>query len=215
MYQCLKLSLTALLLLSFEFAFAKSIDSIVDELIEALKASESEDYIGEEISQLRHALLAASLAKEISSDEELVIACLLHDIGHRPVASNIDSGEFGVENHEKVGADYLRSLGFSERVAQYVEGHTQAKRYLVYNDPTYVDNLSSPSQESLKKQGGPMLEEEAKAFREDPYFASKILLRIIDDKAKDPKKKVADVDSYRDILVKHLQMEASKSSLSD
>ena len=34
--------------------------------------------------------------------------------------------------HEKVGGDFLRELGFPACVADLVEGHVKAKRYLVF-----------------------------------------------------------------------------------
>ena len=38
----------------------------------------------------------------------------------------------GTRTHEKVGADFLRQLGFPLCVLELVEGHVKAKRYLVY-----------------------------------------------------------------------------------
>ncbi|MBL6690349.1 MAG: HD domain-containing protein [Pseudomonadales bacterium] len=40
------------------------------------------DYIGEPVSQLEHSLQTAALAVLSGADEPLVLAALLHDIGH-------------------------------------------------------------------------------------------------------------------------------------
>ena len=78
------------------------------------------DYIGEAISQLEHCLQAADQAKRAGSDDDLVIAALLHDIGHflpaeaistqiRELKSQNDSISVGRVGHEAIGEQYLRS----------------------------------------------------------------------------------------------------------
>lgn len=45
-------------------------------------------------------------------------------------SNNSNSTEnVGRMGHETIGAEYLRSLGFSERVCRLVESHVPAKRY--------------------------------------------------------------------------------------
>ena len=41
-----------------------------------------EQYAGEPVTQLEHALQTAHLAQQAGADDELVTACLLHDLGH-------------------------------------------------------------------------------------------------------------------------------------
>ena len=40
--------------------------------------------------------------------------------------------ELGVKSHEKIGEDFLVELGFPKSVTDFVKGHVQAKRYLVF-----------------------------------------------------------------------------------
>ena len=42
----------------------------------------AEQYSGEPVSQLEHALQTAHLAEQSDAGDELVTACLLHDLGH-------------------------------------------------------------------------------------------------------------------------------------
>lgn len=111
----------------------------------------------------------------IDADNETVLAALLHDIGqfatgaeHKQMLydaealSNPDgpseggkSGQklsVGVSGHERIGAEYLRRLGFSEKIASLVEAHVAVKRYLTGKDPKYYDGLSNASKLSLKYQ---------------------------------------------------------------
>lgn len=40
--------------------------------------------------------------------------------------------DYGVEEHEKLGANFLRKLDVPEKICYFVENHIAAKRYLVY-----------------------------------------------------------------------------------
>jgi len=144
------------------------------------------DYIGEAISQLEHMSQSAQLAIEEGCDDEVILAAFFHDIGHICVMESAvaDMGGYGVKSHEKIGADYLRSLGFPERVAKLVEYHVEAKRYLTFKYPAYYDQLSEASKQTLIFQGGKMKAEEAQRFEEDPLFETSILMRKWDELAK-------------------------------
>ena len=48
-------------------------------------------------------------------------------------------------DHDKVGEEFLQNLGFPVEVTQFVRGHVQAKRYLVFKDPAYHDRLTEAS----------------------------------------------------------------------
>ena len=109
-----------------------------------LQSAQYDDYIGEDVSQLAHSLQAATLARR-RGDSELVLAALLHDLGHFAPSDRFEMTPLGRKHHEHVGADLLRGLGFSERVAELVAGHVDAKRYLVATRPSYCLLYTSPS----------------------------------------------------------------------
>lgn len=56
--------------------------SSVDEVFQLFRRHGEGDYIGEEVSQLEHALQAAELARRSKMGQEAVLAALLHDVGH-------------------------------------------------------------------------------------------------------------------------------------
>jgi len=167
----------------------------------------NEDYIGEPISQLEHALQTAALAKHASGSADLIIAALLHDIGHLN-HGNSDFVEqmngYGIARHEQIGARLVRELGFSEAVADLILGHVEAKRFLVFRHPDYLAKLSAASLETLKHQGGPMLADEADRFEKNPLFKDKLRLRAWDDQAKIENYQVAGLESYRDLMLARL-----------
>jgi phosphonate degradation associated HDIG domain protein len=152
------------------------------------------DYIGEPVSQIEHMSQAAERAMAEGFDDEVVLAAFFHDIGHICVedAENMDG--FGVVSHERLGADYLRRLGFSERIARLVEYHVQAKRYLTLKEPGYYERLSEASRRTLDYQGGVMTTAEAEAFEQDPLCAVSLRMRQWDEQAKEMWVPVMDLD---------------------
>ncbi|KAF9311843.1 hypothetical protein BG003_006908 [Podila horticola] len=196
----------------------------VDSIFAVLEEGSKKEYLGEDISQLEHSLQTAQQARDAHADDETEIAALLHDIGQfcdRQAAMDImaeasdlqdktestSTVKVGVKGHEYIGGQYLRKLGFSEKVAQLVEAHVVAKRYLTATDKAYYDGLSSASKASLKYQGGPFSEDQVKEFEQDPLFREKVQLRLWDDKAKVPGLDLPGLESYKDIVIRHLLRE--------
>ena len=145
----------------------------------------SSDYIGEPISQIEHMSQAAQWAMAEGFDDEVVLAAFFHDIGHLCGQGGANMGGYGVVSHERLGADYLRDAGFSERMARLVEYHVQAKRYLTLREPEYFDRLSEASRRTLEYQGGVMTEAEADVFERDPLCAVSLRMRQWDELAKE------------------------------
>ena len=152
------------------------------------------DYIGEPVSQIEHMSQAAQLAMAEGFDDEVVLAAFFHDIGHLCGQGGENMGGYGVASHERLGADYLRRAGFSERVARLVEYHVQAKRYLTFSQPDYYARLSEASRRTLGYQGGVMTVEEAQAFERDPLYAISLRMRHWDERAKEMHVPVLDLE---------------------
>lgn len=181
----------------------RSVIARVDEIFNLIEKYGRADYIGEAISQVEHAAQAAQLAEEQGYDEEIILGALFHDIGHICVneAQYQDMGGFGNQEHEKVGAEFLRQKGFPERVIQVGANHVKAKRYLTYKYPEYYEKLSVASKQTLEYQGGRMSDEEAAAFELDPYFAESIKLREWDEEAKVIDKPLPDFSRYKSMCI--------------
>ena len=180
-------------------------ETVVEEILELYRQAGNQEYHGEKVSQLEHALQTAQQAVDAGGSEEEIIAALLHDIGHIwPDDDSVVTG-VGVAEHDRIGSEVLLDLGFSEGVAQIVAGHVAAKRYLVVNDEEYASKLSEVSVESLRLQGGPMSAEESVLFSQAPWSAEKIRVRVWDDQAKTPGAPVYPLETYRDLLLNHLR----------
>lgn len=181
-------------------------EDIVDEVFALYEKHGDEDYIGEPVSQLEHMSQAAALAEDEGYDDEVVLAAFFHDIGHlcaeEAEAESMDG--FGNVDHEKLGADYLRERGFSERLATLVESHVIAKRYLTYKFPEYYDKLSEASRATLEFQGGRMTDLEAIEFEKHPDAELFIKLRYWDDQAKEINTPVQDLEHLKSLAINHL-----------
>lgn len=162
-----------------------SSEQVIAEVFGLYEQFGDSDYIGEPVSQLEHMSQAAQLALAEGFDDEVVLAAFFHDIGHLCGQGAENMGGYGVVSHERLGADYLRRAGFSERMARLVEYHVQAKRYLTLKEPGYYDRLSEASRRTLEYQGGVMTVEEAEAFEQDPLCAVSLRMRHWDEQAKD------------------------------
>ena len=173
--------------------------TVADRLFERLRLGAGEDYVGEAVTQLEHALQCAALADRAGLDEVEVLAALLHDVGHLDApASAPRMAELGVVDHEVLGARFLESLGAPERLCRLVAGHVQAKRYLVATRPGYAARLSVASLGTLAFQGGPMSVTEVEAFDADPLRDAYLRLRSYDEAAKVPGARVSDLTTYGD-----------------
>jgi predicted HD phosphohydrolase len=132
--------------------------------------------VGASFSHLDHALQTAALLRDEAADEELVVAGLVHDIGH--LLPGIDDA-----GHAEAGAAGVRDA-LGERVAGLVGLHVAAKRYLVADEGSYGGGLSEGSVISLSMQGGPMSSDERSAFEASPLFGAAVALRRADDRGK-------------------------------
>ena len=119
-----------------------------------------------------------------SAQPALIVAALLHDIGHLLHDLPEDAAQEGIDDrHEMLGTTWLNQR-FGPSVAEPVQMHVAAKRYLCAIGSDYMTQLSPASQQSLRLQGGPMTGEEVSVFEKRPFFADAVRLRRWDDAAK-------------------------------
>lgn len=182
-------------------------EKTVEEIMALYHQYGDEDYIGEPVSQLEHMCQCAELAEKEGYDEEVILAAFFHDIGHfcEHIMPVKQMNGYGVVDHEKLGADFLLSKGFSATIASLVENHVQAKRYLTYHFPEYYEQLSEASKKTLEFQGGRMTLEEAMGFESDSLFDLHIKLRRWDEKAKLEHQSLPAMEKYADMMLRHLK----------
>jgi predicted HD phosphohydrolase len=179
-----------------------------DQLLGFLRAGRERGYIGEPVSQLEHALQAADRARRAHASPALVLAALFHDLGHLIAPDAPTMGAWGVQDHEAIGADLLARHGCSPELTEPIREHVRAKRYLCWKNPRYLARLSEASRATLAHQGGPMSVTEALAYAARPDLDAILAVRSWDELAKDPDAQVPPLESYRDMLIAHLERSA-------
>jgi [1-hydroxy-2-(trimethylamino)ethyl]phosphonate dioxygenase len=156
-------------------------------------------YFGESVSQLEHALQTARLAERSHGRPALVVAALLHDIGHLLHNLPEDIADRGIDgHHENAGAAWL-ARHFGPAVTEPVRLHVDAKRYLCRSDE-YLTHLSASSLQSLALQGGAFNDAEASLFEANPWSRGALLLRRWDDEAKVSGLLVPELEHYRSAI---------------
>ncbi len=154
----------------------------LDEIVDLYAARGGLNY-GEDVTQLEHALQCAALAEESGATPSLVIAALLHDVGHL-LAYADDTGTFTTDDrHEAAGAVALSRL-FGNDVRAPIAMHVAAKRWLCFAEPVYFAGLSAASVHSLALQGGPFDAIQAATFEGRTGWQDAVALRRFDDMGK-------------------------------
>lgn len=162
----------------------------------------AESYLGEKVSMSQHMLQAAQLAEEAGASETVVVAALLHDIGHYTNEFPDNALAQGTDNlHEEAGARVLAPF-FPALVTDCIRHHVAAKRYLCATDPDYFAQLSEASVHTLGLQGGPMRQSEVRAFATEPNLDAILQVRVWDDQGKDPEVTTPDFNHYAPMIAR-------------
>ena len=177
-----------------------SADNIVPFIADIFYRRGAESYLGEQVTMSQHMLQAAQLAEQNGSDDALIGAALLHDIGHYTNEFPEDALANGQDNfHETAGAAILAPF-FPAEVVDCVRYHVAAKRYLCATDTAYYDGLSEASKHTLRLQGGAMDVDEVGDFQQLVHLEAIIKVRVWDDLGKDPAVPTPDFAYYAPLL---------------
>ena len=168
---------------------------VADEVLGLFAAHGGNTY-AEQVSMEQHALQAAALARASGASDALVLASLLHDVGH--FLAQPDS-EFGVTDHGTTGGAWLAER-FVPAVSEPVRLHVAAKRFRCFVDPAYEEQLSPASVGTLRLQGGAMSAAEAREFEAEPFAQDALALRSFDDGGKVAGLDIPALDEWRPLL---------------
>lgn len=174
--------------------------SLAEDIVGLYQARGAAAYFGERVSMTEHGLQAAHFAQVQGAPEPLVVAALLHDIGHllEPVPDSLEEWTRDA-HHELIGARWL-AQHFPPAVSEPVRLHVPAKRYLCATEAPYFAQLSRASVHTLKLQGGPMSPSEVQQFETEPYHQDAVRVRRWDDQGKVAGLRTPDFGSYRPMI---------------
>lgn len=173
--------------------------TIADEIIE-LFARRGEAQYGENVTMREHMLQTARCAEAEGATPALVLAGLLHDIGHLLEDIPAEIADWAADaRHEEVGARWLASR-FAPEIVEPVRLHVPAKRYLCAIESGYFATLSQASVYTLGLQGGPMSSAEVARFEQQPFHREAVRLRRWDDAGKVPALTTPHLEHYRALI---------------
>jgi [1-hydroxy-2-(trimethylamino)ethyl]phosphonate dioxygenase len=173
---------------------------VTEEILAIFKKRGANDYFGESVSMTEHALQAAYFAQNAHAPPALIVAALLHDIGHLidDVPNEILDWTTDA-HHEQVGGLWL-ARRFRPEVSEPVRLHVPAKRYLLATDADYFSKLSPASVITLKLQGGPMTAHEVADFESERFHKDAVRVRQWDDQGKAVGLKTPGLCDYRALI---------------
>jgi phosphonate degradation associated HDIG domain protein len=174
--------------------------TVTEEILALFHERGAERYFGESVSVTEHALQAAHFARAAGAPSGLIVAALLHDVGHLIGELPDDIAKWTTDaRHEEIGGRGL-ARRFSPQVSEPVRLHVPAKRYLCATDAGYCARLSSASVHTLKLQGGPMSEPEVARFEAERYWRQAVRLRHWDDQGKVAGLKTMPLEAYATLI---------------
>ncbi len=174
--------------------------TVAEEILALYARHGSQAYFGEAVNMSEHGLQAAHFAQQEGAPEALVLAALLHDIGHLTESVPADIADWTRDaRHERSGSRWL-AQHFGPEVSEPVRLHVPAKRYLCATEPAYFAQLSPASVTTLKLQGGPMTPVEIAAFETEPHWREAVRVRRWDDEGKIAGLRTADFEHYRPLI---------------
>jgi [1-hydroxy-2-(trimethylamino)ethyl]phosphonate dioxygenase len=158
--------------------------SVAAEILAICGARGTGAYFGERVSMTEHLLQTAWFAQTEGAPGPLIVAALLHDIGHLIEDVPDALADWTTDaRHEEVGARWL-ARRFGPAISEPVRLHVPAKRYLCATNAHYFAQLSPASVHTLKLQGGPMSPPEVAQFESERFFRDAVRVRRWDDQGK-------------------------------
>jgi phosphonate degradation associated HDIG domain protein len=174
--------------------------SLTDDILAIFERRGAGAYFGESVSMTEHALQAAHFARGAAASPALVVAALLHDIGHLVEEVPDDLADWTSDAHHEVIGGHWLAKRFRPEVSEPVRLHVPAKRYLLATDVTYFAKLSPASVITLKLQGGPMTAHEVAKFETERFYREAVRVRQWDDQGKVAGLKTPGLRDYRTLI---------------
>jgi len=177
----------------------------IEDIVSVFEAKGHEQYDGEPVTQLEHALQCAHLAEQFGAGSALITAALLHDLGHLLHDFGSTPTQQGLDDlHQYRCLPFLRPL-FGPETLEPIRLHVDAKRFLCARVPGYLEALSADSKRSLALQGGVFDEEQASKFAALPFAGDAVRVRRWDDTAKSDDAVVPGLSHF----VRHMEISAA------
>ena len=101
----------------------RAMSKTFNEIAELFSAGIGDEYLGEDVKLVEHMLQCGDLAKSVSAPDYLVVAALLHDIGHLLVEDAVGGHDGGVDKHH----DLVKAFTCERANPLHARGTTQSR----------------------------------------------------------------------------------------
>ena len=189
-------------------------------IVDSYQTAAKTQYGEEAVTELEHSLQCAELADKAGADEELVLACLLHDVARFAVPQDEVSDTLEKADIHKTAKGHgmkaaeLMSDFLPENSLFYIQHHAEAKQYLCQTQPGYKEKLSAASIKTMKVQSLDTDSEKLDALSKHPWWNDAVRLRVWDDAAKVKGKETRSLDYWLARLNRFLVTYQSKAQAS-
>jgi len=129
-------------------------------------------------------------ADDAGADEELVIACMLHDVARfaapqEQISDTLQETKIseGAMGHGEVAARMMFEL-LPARTLFCIRHHAEAKQYLCQTNPSYRAKLAPASIRTLEIQAAETGQKELDSLAEHEWWKDALRVRVWDDSAK-------------------------------
>jgi predicted HD phosphohydrolase len=164
--------------------------AVRNHIVDSYRQAASIRYGQSAVTELEHSLQCAELADQAGADEELVIACMLHDVARsavpqEQVSDTLQSADVApdAKNHGEAAAELMKDM-LPERSLFCIRYHAEAKQYLCQVNPAYRDRLADASIQTLAVQSDSTSREKLDTLANHRFWKDALRVRTWDDGAK-------------------------------
>ena len=168
----------------------RSLQETYTHIINSFKIASTIQYGESAVSELEHALQCAELADHAGADEELVVACMLHDVARfavpqEQISDTLQSASVTADarGHGEVAAELMHGL-LPERSLFCIRYHAEAKQYLCQTNESYRNKLSAASVATMKIQSSSTDQEKLNTLAAHEWWGDALRVRVWDDAGK-------------------------------
>ena len=167
-----------------------SLRSTYDHIIASFEDAATIQYGESAVTELEHALQCAELAENAKADDELIFACMLHDVARfavpqDQVSDTLQKTEVSDQamGHGVKAAELMQGL-LPERSLFCIHYHAEAKQYLCEHNPGYRAKLAGASIQTLAIQSASTSKQALEDLSKNDWWQDALRVRVWDDSAK-------------------------------
>ncbi len=188
---------------------------VYDHIVSSFSKAAQIQYGESAVTELEHALQCAELADKASADDDLVFACMLHDVARfalpqNQISDTLQNTELdkNAKGHGAAAAEMMDGL-LPQRSLFCIKHHAEAKQYLCQTNPRYREKLAAASIKTLAIQAAETDGQQLETLSRHEWWPDALRVRVWDDGAKIKGKTTRSFDYWNGRLERFLLLQHS------